>query len=240
MKNKLPKIYRKHRLFAVVKGFLRIFKRKPRIVNLAGELPRRCIVVVNHSAKSGPLGMELFFPLPTVKWGAYEMLGKFSVRRAYLRDVFYMQKQGYGRVRAALLATFEAIFSPLVYRGMRVIASYGDGRLSSTIAASEEALGQNMAVMIFPENSSGGYYEEMREFFAGFVLLALRHRQGTGEDLPIVPCYYHPKRRFLAIGKPECAGALADRGLNKKQIAEYFKERVNQLFHTYCAAPQKI
>ena len=234
MNKKDEKKRKRHPFFACVKVVLRAFRKKPKLIDLAGTLPKRCIVVVNHAAKSGPLGMELYFPYPTVKWGAHEMLGKFTERRRYLRDVFYMRKQGYGRARAGLLATFEAVFSPLVYRGMNVIASYTDGRLTETIRRSEKAIACDIPVMIFPENSDGGYFEEMREFFAGFVLFALRHRQNTGEDLPIIPCYYHPKRRVLAIGKPAYAGTLADEGMDKRDIAEFFRQRVNELYHTYC------
>ena len=228
------RLRKKHPFFACVKGILRAFRKKPNIIQLSGDLPKRCIIVANHAAKSGPLGLELYFPCATVKWGAHEMLGKFNERRRYLRDVFYMRKQGYGRVRAGLLATFEAVFSPFIYRGMNVIASYTDGRLTETIRKSEQAIACDMPVMIFPENSDGGYFEEMREFFAGFVLFALRHRQNTGEDLPIVPCYFHPKKRVLAIGKPEYAGTLADAGMDKREIAEHFRKKVNELFYTYC------
>ncbi len=234
MKTKAYRPKKRHPLFACVKAVLRIFCRKPRLVDLAGTLPPHCIVIVNHSAKSGPLGMELYFPCATVKWGAHEMLGNFAMRRKYLKEVFYMRKQGYGRIRAGLLATFEAVFSPFIYRGMNVIGSYTDGRLTETIRKSEKAIACDMPVMIFPENSDGGYFEEMREFFAGFVLFALRHRQNTGEDLPIVPCYFHPKKRVLAIGKPEYAGTLADAGMDKREIAEHFRKKVNELFYTYC------
>ncbi len=225
----------RHPFFACVKRVLKIFRKKPTVVNLAGELSARSVIVCDHVAKSGPLGLELYLPLPTAKWGAHEMLGSFSERRRYLRDVFYMRKQGFGRVRAGLLATFEAIFSPLIYRGMNVIGTYPDGRLKGTLKKSEAALSAGMPVVVFPENSDGGYFEEMKEFFAGFVLLALQHLKKTGEDLPIYPCYYHPKRRMLVIGKPGYAGRLAAAGMEKREIAGYFRDRVNELFHTYCA-----
>lgn len=229
----------RHPFFACVKGVLKIFKKKPTVVNLAGELEERSIVVCNHARKSGPLGLELYFPCATAKWGAHEMLGSFSERRRYLRDVFYMKKQGYGRVRAGLLSAFEAIFSPLIYHGMNVIGSYSDGRLVGTMKKSEAALSLGMPVVVFPENSDGGYFEEMKEFFAGFVLFALQHLKRTGEDLPIYPCYYHPKRRVLAIGKPGYAGKLLAEGMEKRAIANYFRDRVNELFHTYCTQEER-
>ena len=228
----LPK--KRHPFFGCVKGVLKVFRKKPTVINLAGELPGRCIVLCDHAAKSGPLGLELYFPRATVKWGAHEMLGSFTERWRYLRDVFYMRKQGYGRVRAGLLSTFEAIFSPLIYRGMNVIGTYSDGRLIKTMRKSEAALGCDMPVVIFPENSDGGYFEEMKEFFAGFVLFALQHLKKTGEDLPIYPCYYHPKRRRLIIGEPDYAGRLAAEGMKRREIASFFRDRVNDLFHTYC------
>lgn len=230
---KTPK--RRQPFFSVVKWILRPFYKKPKkFINLAGELKNKSIIVVNHSAKAGPMGMEMHFPLFTVKWGAHEMMGNYRSRRQYLRDVFYMQKKGYGRVRAGLLAGFEAIFSRMVYRGVKVIGSYQDARLLRTLRDSETVLNDNAAVLVFPENSDGGYLEEMTEFHPGFVLLAQYYYQRTGEDVPVYPCYYHVKNRVIAVGESMSVNELLKSGFSKEQVAEIVKDKVNSLLYGYC------
>ena len=226
---------RRQPFFSFIKKILRPFYRKPkRFINLAGELKKKSIIVVNHSAKAGPMGMEMYFPLFTVKWGAHEMMGNYHSRRRYLRDVFYMQKKGYGRVRAGFLAAFEAIFSKMIYKGVKVIKSYQDARLLRTLRESETVLNDNAAVLVFPENSNGGYLEEMTEFHPGFVLLAQYYYQRTGEDVPVYPCYYHVKNRAVAVGEPMSVNKMLSSGFSKEQVAEIFKDKVNSLLYKFC------
>ena len=61
----------KYRLYAFIKIFTRKFYKKPEIINLAGELQDKAIILANHSAKSGPPCLNLYYPKKTVKWGAY-------------------------------------------------------------------------------------------------------------------------------------------------------------------------
>ena len=97
-KNKPYTPPRRQPFFSFIKGILRLFLRKPKkIINLAGELNPRSILLANHNAKKGPLYLELYFPLFHCVWGAGEMLGTYKDRFHYLRDVFYMQKRGFNK-----------------------------------------------------------------------------------------------------------------------------------------------
>lgn len=228
------KPHKKQPFFTVVKGILRIFLRKPKkVINLAGDLAPKSILIANHSAKLGPMLLELYFPLYHFLWGAGQMLGNYKSRFKYLRDVFYIQKRGFNKFFASFLAFFEAIFSPLFYKGMRVMPTYADGRLLRTLINSLNVLEENASILIFPENSNGGYFDEMTEFFPGFVLLAQAYLRKTGESIPIYPVYYHLKKRILCIGKPCYIDEF--NGLKREQIAEIFKDKVNELYRTYCA-----
>ena len=230
----------KQPIFGFTKSILKLFLKKPKkIINLAGDLQPRSIIIANHSAKKGPLFLELYFPLYHYVWGAGEMLGNYNSRFHYLRDIFYMKKRGFNKFVSTFLATFEAIFSPLVYRGMRVLPTYTNGRLLSTLNKSIDALKQDVSVLIFPENSDGGYLDEMTEFFSGFVLLAQSYFHKTGEDVPVYPVYYHIKKRILCIDKPCYIQELMKQGLSRNEIAEVFRGKVNALYHTYCASEDK-
>ncbi|MBR2336752.1 MAG: hypothetical protein IKA61_02275 [Clostridia bacterium] len=231
---KVPK--RKQPVFSIVKKVIKPFFKVDEVINTAGEIPDKCIIVSNHSAKSGPMAMEMYFPKFTVKWGAHEMLEGYSQRFHYLRDVFYMRKQFMGKFKASVKSFFEAIVSPMPYKGMKILPSYPDSRLVYTINCSMKALDANMGVVIFPEDSNDGYKEEPTKFFAGFVVLAERYYKATGIDVPVIPTYYHKKQRKIIIGKPEFIQKLKKLGLKRDEIAEYFRKAVNSLFRKYIKA----
>lgn len=212
-----------------------MFIRKPRkVINLAGELNPRSILLANHSAKKGPLYLEMNFPLYHCLWGAGEMLGSYKERFHYLRDIFYIQKRGFNKFVATVIAVFEAFFSIMLYKGMRVLPTYHNGRLLGTINKSIRALNDDVAVMIFPENSDEGYFDEMTQFFPGFVLLSQAYYHKTGVDLPVYPVYYHIKKRILCIGEPCYVQECIAQGLSRVQIAELLKNKVNELYHKFC------
>lgn len=220
-------------IYKCFKPIMRLIYRKPEIINLAGEIKERSIIIANHSAKSGPPCLDLYFPIKTVKWGAYQMLGNYKSRRAYLKDVLYIQKCGAKPLGAAVKASILAVFSPFVYKGMRMMPSYPDGRLRQTIKNSSKILDANMPVMIFPENSNDGYKEVLTEFFPGFVMLSERYFLKTGEDLPVYPVYYHVKKRIMVIGKPLYVQDMAKEGMDRYQIAARYLEEVNKLYFEF-------
>ncbi len=226
---KLPR--KKQRVYGVVKGVMRLFIKKPKVVSLTGEVADKSLILANHCAKIGPFAYDMYFPHYNVKWGAHQMLGNYSSRKAYLRDVFYIAKKGFGKKRASFLAGFEAIFSKYFYRGIKVVGTYEDARLRGTIKKSIDILNADIPIMIFPENSWNGYLDVLTEFFGGFVILAEQYYKKTGIDLPIYPVYYHQKKKIMLIGEPDYVYKYQSQGLGRKEIAEIFKNKVNELYY---------
>lgn len=231
-KNEMPK--KKRPVFSFVKGILRLFYRKPKIVYLGGETEQPAIILSNHVSLKGPLMHELHFPVSTIKWGAGEMLGNYKTRFNYLRNVFYMQKRGFGKVRATLFAIFSATFSKFFYRGMNVVPTWHDARMFNTVNYSVDVLNEGGSVLIFPENSDEGYKDVLTEFHAGFVTLAECYYKKTGKDVPVHPVYYHRKKKIMAIGEPIYVQDYVKKGLNRAQIAEEFRKIVNNLYIILC------
>ena len=60
----------------------------------------------------------------------------------------------------------------LFYKGARFISTYTDMRFSKTIKESILAIENNESIVIFPENSSDGYHDELKEFHPGFYMIA--------------------------------------------------------------------
>ena len=234
-------INRRQPVWKCFSGILRLFMKKPKIINLAGELPDKAIYVANHSAMFGPVIYNLYLPTKVAPWGAYPMLGTYKERYHYLRDVYFIQKRHKNKAAATILAGLEALVSKCIYRGLNVLPSYNDTRFITTIRKSLQALEQKVSVMVFPENSNEGYHEILKGFYAGFVELAKCFRLRHHEDVPIVPVYYHQKKNVMVIGQPSKLTEYTDKGMNRQQIAASFCQQVNDLFLKYIkgADPQK-
>lgn len=229
---KVPK--RRQPIFSIVKKIFALTTwRGIKVVSLAGEIPNKCILLGNHSAKVGPMAYEIALPVFNNKWGAYEMLGNYKSRRRYLIDVFYMKKQGWSKRKASFKSTFEAIFSKMIYKGMKIMGTYPDMRLRITIKNSIKVLEADQAILIFPENSNDGYYDIMTSFFPGFVMLSEQYYKLHNEDLPIYPVYYGFKQKKIVIGNPIYLQDLKKQGLDKTAICEVYCNAVNDLYYKY-------
>lgn len=221
----LPK--HKQPFFNFVKGIMKLFFRKIKIVNFGGELENKCLYLINHANKNGPILYELRFPVYNVKWGAHQMLGNYSDRRRYLRDVLYIQKNGYKKATASFKATFEAFFSPFFYKGMKMLPTYTDAKLIRTVKKSVDILRDDTALMIFPEDSNAGYFDAPTKFFPGFVLVMDKYFKTCGEDVPVRVMYFNKKKRILAVGE---SVYLSDfKGLDREEIAEEMRLKMLEL-----------
>lgn len=219
---------RKQPFFACVKAIMRMFHKKIRTVFVDGKPDDKCLYLINHANKSGPILYELYFPVYNVKWGASPMLGSYGERKKYLRDVLYIQKNGYGRAKASFKAFFEAFFSAFFYKGMKMVPTYPDARLAKTVRKSADILSQ-ASVMIFPEDSSGGYNEVMQKFLPGFVLVAEQYYRKYKRDIPMRAAYYSKERSLIVVDEPCYLQALKSEGADREGIAEALKVRVNAL-----------
>lgn len=225
----LPK--RRQPFFSFVKKIMKIFMTKKRTVVLGESLQEKCLYLANHANKMGPVNYEVFFPVYTVKWGAHEMLGKYSERRKYLRDVLYIQKNKMGRAKAGFKAFFEAYFSQFFYKGMKFLPTYPDMRLIKTVRKSVEVLDDNSALMIFPEDSSEGYNLQATSFFSGFVLVMESYFKKHGEDIPVRPVYLHKKKKLIVVGESVYLKDFTNMGFDREKIAEFMKDKVNELYN---------
>lgn len=233
-KEKKYKLSKKEQpFFNFFKKIIALFLRKPKLINFNDNLNSKSITVSNHFAKIGPFYLEMYYPLFTYKWGAGEMLGNFKSRFLYLRDVYYMRKLGHKKLLASIRAGFEAIFSPLIYKGVKVIGTYTDARFKSTISESIHVLNNNVGIMIYPEDSNQGYKDVLTDFFGGFIALSKIYYRKFNEDLPVYPTYVNYKKRIILIDKPLYVNELLNKGISEEEIRNIFKEKVNNLFFNF-------
>ena len=217
-------------IFNLFKNIVKVFSKKVEVVVLGEKLQDKCVYVCNHANKMGPFIFETYLPVYCAKWGASEMLSNYKERFKYLRDVLYMQKNHYKKGKATLKATYEAIFSKYIYKGVKVLPTYRDAREISTIKKSLEVLEKGVGIMIFPEDSSDGYFNEMKKFLAGFVLLMKAYNKKHGEDIPVRPVYYHKGKRLIVVGEEVYYSNYQNVNYDREKIAEDVKNKVNQLY----------
>lgn len=217
-------------IFRGFKRLVKLFKKKPTIINFNEKIEDKAIFVSNHSAASGPFTLSLFFPKLFVPWGIHNMCGSYKDRWRYLYYVFYQQKLGYGKVRSFIIATGFALISKILYNWMRVVPTYTDMRLTKTMKISMETINNNEPILIFPENSDDGYYDVLKKYNSGFVYLSMLYHKKNNHDLPIYPVYFSSKHKTLLIDKPRYIQDFIKEGLSRDEIAEWFKNHTNELY----------
>lgn len=206
-----------------------------KVESMIKDLPDKAIIASIHAAKHGPMAIAVSYPKFSAMWGHHAMLGSYRDRFSYLRNVLYIQKMHKNKFIATLKASYEAIFSIYIYKGMKIIGTYTDMRLLTTVRNSMDVLDSGASVIIFPEDSSEGYFDEVRGAFSGFIMLSMLYYKRTGEDLPVIPAYVSNKAKRLIIGKPRYVREMELSGMSKDDISEVLKGDINSLFREYIA-----
>jgi hypothetical protein len=90
------------------------------------------------------------------------------------------------------------------------------------------AIMDNQSLIIFPENSSNGYFDEIKEFKTGWYVFA-SYVYAKGYDLPIFIAYYQKKTKTLVFDKKVLFSELLELGLSKEDLSNKLRERCNEL-----------
>jgi len=126
---------------------------------------------------------------------------------------------------------FCLIASPLTnmfYSGLNLISTYKDYRFKHTIEESVETIKKGESIIIYPEDSSKGYLDQLEGFHAGFVVLC-QACLNKGIDVPIYVAYYNKKQRKYMIDKPVMFSSLCEKYKTKQEIAKVLCEACNKL-----------
>lgn len=228
MLNRSIKKLHHHGFFtSALKMIIKVFKKRPTIINLNDTLDDQALFICNHAGAGGPFSLSLFFPKLFIPWGAHPMTEGYCSRWKYLYHVFYQQKLNYNKFLSYIIATLFALISRMLYQGMHVIPTYTDIRLRNTIEISKRHINIGNPVLIFPEDSTDGYHEVISKYHSGFIYLAMAYFKEHQIDLPIYPVYFSQKRNAILIEKPIYIQSYIKKGFNRNQIAETIKDKVN-------------
>lgn len=214
--------------FKCVKSILKLFIKKPKIIYLGEELPDCALLLSNHVGASAPLTLECHYPKPFRFWGTYEMNSSVKEVYKYLSGVYFHQKKHWNLFLARLFCLIAAPVAWLFYRGLTLISTYRDHRFRNTLKESVKTIEAGASLIIFPEDSSKGYFNTITGFFSGFVTLAnVLHKKGM--DIPIFLSYLRKKERVYVVDKPVYYKDLIATAMDKYEIAEYLRKRCNYL-----------
>ena len=205
---------------------------KPKVKYLGKkEFPNEPIMVLaNHVGKKAPVKIELHYPRDFRMWGTYEMTEGFKSAHRYLRTTYYHDKKHMPKWLAFIIASLAAPFANMFYKGMRIIPTYPDARLMNTMRLSVKTYESGKDIVIYPEDSSHGYDDEIKHFFAGFVSL-LDFLYNKGHDVPVYVTYLNRKTNTFIVNEQIKYSELKNKYSNNEEIAEAMRILMNSLTH---------
>lgn len=212
-----------------LRGLLKIFIRKPKVLYLGEPIEEQSIILSNHVGSSGPLTLECYFKdQPFRFWGTYEMNGNLKMVYKYLSEVFYHQKKGWNLTLAKMFCLIAAPLVKMFYAGLNLISTYPDMRFKGTLQESKKTLKSGQSLIIFPEDSSKGYFDELTSFYSGFAVFAnMLYKKGV--DLPIYASYLNRKTRVYVVSEKMMFSELIKDGFDREELAKRMLDKVNGL-----------
>ena len=175
------------------------------------------------------MAFELYSKVPIRFWGTEEMTHNVRKVYKYLSTTYFHNKRHLPRFLAIIIGFIAAPFVRLFYRGLDVIAVEKGAAVVKTMKESEFILREYKEnIVIFPEDSSKGYFNEISYFYAGFMLLA-EYCYKKGMNLKIMVCNFHKKEKVLVFDKPVQYSELVKDGASREEVAEQMRIRCNEL-----------
>ena len=186
-----------------------------------------CIVAGNHSQINGPVACELYFPGDHATWTIGEMFHKETIPEYAFQDFWSLRPKSvhwFYRILSHLIVPL----SVCIFNNANTIPVYKDKKLNETIRMSQDCLIARRRVIIFPEEYAE-HNNIVHNFRSGFVSVAKRHYEETGEIVSFVPLYVCPQLRRLNIGKPVLFDPEKHIKDEKKRICNYLMDEISEM-----------
>ena len=214
--------------FKLIKKLMLCRYKEPRFVYLGDEIEKGSLILSNHEGTDAPMSLEIYLNKPIRMWGAHEMNSGLIKMYKYQTKVYYHEKKHWNIHLARLFCLIASPVTNVFYKGLNLISTYKDARFRRTIKESLEALNNGENIVIFPEDSTKGYLEELEGFYGGFVVLAEICKKRK-IDVPIFVTYFRKKDLTYIIDKPVLFSELTKDGASREEIAKQLVERCNVL-----------
>ena len=214
--------------FRILKKLMKGRYKEPKFLYLGEEIKGGALILSNHEGTDAPMSLEIYLDRPLRMWGASEMNSGLISLYKYQTKIYYHQKKHWNIHLARLFCLIASPLTHLFYSGLDLISTYHDTRLVKTMRESVASIKNGDNIVVFPEDSTKGYLEQLEGFHEGFVMLADVCRM-KGIDLPIFVTYFRKNDLVYVVDKPILYSSLKDKGMTREQIATYLCERCNEL-----------
>lgn len=214
--------------FKLLKKIMKVRYKKPTFMFLGEQFNSGSIILSNHEGTDAPMSLEIYAKAPLRMWGAHEMNSGLIKMYKYQTRVYYHEKKHWNLFAARAFCLIASPLTNLFYKGLNLISTYKDQRFLTTIKQSVDALRNGENIVIFPEDSSKGYLEELESFYMGFIALAETCKR-RGIDVPIFVTYYRKRDKVYIVDAPVKYSELTKNGETKEQIAKLLVDRCNDL-----------
>lgn len=214
--------------FRLLKNIMKVRYKKPTFMFLGEKFSNSSIILSNHEGTDAPMSLEIYAKAPMTMWGAHEMNSGLIKMYKYQTRVYFHEKKHWSLLGARAFCLIASPLTNLFYKGLDLISTYKDQRFIKTIKQSIEALRNGENIVIFPEDSTKGYLEELEGFYLGFIALAETCKR-RGIDVPIYVTYFRKKDKIYIIDAPIKYSKLTQNGETKEQIAKRLVDRCNEL-----------
>jgi hypothetical protein len=214
--------------FRGVKKILRLFIKPSTFEYLGEEIEDGSIILSNHVGTNAPLAWELYSHIPFRFWGTYEMNDGLVSLYKYQSRYFYHEKKHWNLHLARLFCLLASPVTYVIYKGINLISTYRDARLKNTLTESIKTIQKGDSIIIFPEDSTNGYLDELEGFHPGCLALASLCLK-KGMDKPLYVAYYKKSERRYIIDKPVKISEFFANGDSYEVIAQKLCDRCNEL-----------
>ena len=203
--------------------------KRPEFVFLDGKpMQDGAIILSNHAGTDGPLSLEFYLGKKLCFWGAHEMTSGLVSMYRYQTRVYYHEKKHWNLFLSRLFCLLASPLTNIFYSGLDMIPTYRDARFVKTLRESIDRLSMGENVVIFPEDSTRGYLDELDSFHAGCVsLMQMCDRRGV--DVPVYVAYFRKRDMKFIFDKPVLLSELLATDESKEQIAARLCARCNAL-----------
>lgn len=229
MKTKEKQIKNKRKWwFRLLKRIMRVRYKKPTFKFLGEEFGNGSIILSNHEGTDAPMSLEIYSNMPIRMWGAHEMNSGLIKMYKYQTRVYYHEKKHWNLHLARLFCLIASPLTNLFYKGLNLISTYKDNRFMKTIKESVSAMDEGYNIVIFPEDSTNGYLNELEGFYKGFVVLADAYYK-KNKDLKIYVTYFRKSDKVYIVDAPVLYADLIKNGETKEEVSARLLSRCNEL-----------
>lgn len=220
---------RKRFSFKLAKFINFVMVRKPKVKYLGEEFPNEPILLLaNHVGKKTPVKIELYYPRDFRMWGTHEMTEGLKAVHRYLTVTYYHQKKHLPKWFAWIVGTLASPFANMFYKGMRLIPTYTDYRFVTSIKRSIRTIEKGKDIVIYPEDSTNGYKEQLTYLHPGFASL-LEMVYQRGKDLPVYVAYLNKRKNLFIVSERMHYSKLKEQYGDFESIAEAMRQLINSL-----------